>query len=97
MRGSKNICQLECPKCHEVWAELKYKYGSLVKAKDVTVLKGDKKYKNGDDLACTICTYPYTNWDIVLAIVGKKSEIESATEISPIGTYVPHRRKKGTK
>jgi hypothetical protein len=97
MKDVKNMCELECPHCHEAWATLKFKYGSFIKAKDVTVTKGTKKvYKNGETLQCSLCGHQYTNWDVMLAI-STKYEIEKTVaknEITDVGSYTPHRRKK---
>jgi hypothetical protein len=51
---------------------MKYEYDSRVSASDVNVVAGKKKkFKNGDELACTLCGHPYTNFDVMLAIAGK--------------------------
>ena len=67
----KATCKLECPKCHKVWGKMKYQFDSRVSAADIIVTAGKKKkFKNGDDLACTLCQHPYTNYDVMLAIAG---------------------------
>ncbi len=61
---------LACPQCHADWADITYynpKTGE-VRAKDIVVKLGDKKFKDGDELGCTICGYRYTTWDLFIAI-----------------------------
>ena len=63
-------CRVTCPKCHEAWAEFVYNEETgEVDPKDVKVIKGPKKrFKEGEALACTLCGYAHTTWDIFLAI-----------------------------
>ena len=58
---------LNCQRCHKKWAILSYKFERPVKATDVEVLVGEP-FKDDDMLACRGCSYPYTTWDILLAI-----------------------------
>jgi len=63
-----NKCILECPKCNEKFAEVKFGPKGVVYPKDVRLLKGNKIFKDGDALTCTLCDYQYTTWDMTLAI-----------------------------
>lgn len=65
-----NKVKLECPHCHKKWAELSFRYDSMVNPQDVRVLDSDKKFGKDEELKCTLCDYAYTNWDIMLAIAG---------------------------
>ena len=64
----KKTIELSCPHCHEVWAKLSYGPDGSVFAKDVKILRGNKVLKDGAPLACSLCGYKYTSWDIFLAI-----------------------------
>ena len=65
----KSQCDLNCPKCKKLWGKLSFQYDSHVNASNVKVLAGKKKkFKKGDDLACTLCGHSYTNYDVYLAI-----------------------------
>jgi len=73
MQGEgKGECDLTCPKCHKLWARMKFRYDSKVKASDVSVLhRGRKKrLRDGDELKCYECGYSYTNADVYIAIAG---------------------------
>lgn len=70
VRAKLSKCTLECPRCHGEWAELSWAFDREVKGKDVRVLEGDKKFKDGEILVCTICGHQYTNWDLLLAMAG---------------------------
>ena len=70
----KETCNLECPKCHKLWAKMKYEYDSRVSASDVKILVGKKrKFHNGESLACVLCGHTYTNHDVMLAIAIKEA------------------------
>lgn len=63
------MCDLTCPKCHKTWGKMKFEYEQPVRGKDVTVTAGKKrKFKDGEDLACTLCGHQMTTWDIILSI-----------------------------
>jgi len=65
----KSECTLTCPKCHKAWGKLNYDYDSCVVADDITITAGKKKkFKDGDELECVLCSHPYTNYDIMLNI-----------------------------
>lgn len=65
----KSTCELECPKCHKKWAVLKFEFEKAIRASDIKVTAGRrKKFKDGDNLACTLCGHEMTNWDIILSI-----------------------------
>jgi uncharacterized protein YbaR (Trm112 family) len=71
-------CKLLCPKCREHFANLKFAYDTQIDPEDIEVLKGDHKFVKGEDLACTLCKYTYTSWDIYLAIAEAKDDEEKA-------------------
>jgi hypothetical protein len=48
----------------------------MVGPEDIRVLKGDRKLAKDDELKCSLCDYPYTNWDIMLSIAGGKVKNE---------------------
>ena len=67
--NKNKTCKLVCPKCKEHFANLKFDYDAQIDPEDIEVLKGDKKtFQKGEDLACVLCKYTYTSWDIYLAI-----------------------------
>ena len=71
----KISCDLTCPKCHKTWGKMAYEHEKAVCGKDIQVTAGkQKKFKDGEDLACTLCGHKYTTWDIILAVneAGKK-------------------------
>jgi MoaA/NifB/PqqE/SkfB family radical SAM enzyme len=68
-KKTKTKCKLECPHCHAEWAEFSYGPKGEVYPKDVIILLGTKKkFKDGDELRCSICDHPHTTWDLFLAI-----------------------------
>jgi hypothetical protein len=71
---------IECPRCHKRFAELTYGYDTCIEPEDVKVLEGKKVYDKNDDFCCTYCSYPMTNWDIMLALAanlkGETDEIK---------------------
>lgn len=67
--SQKAKCDLTCPKCKKLWGQLAYEFDSFVKPSDIKVVAGKrKKFKDGEDLACTCCGHPYTNYDLFLSI-----------------------------
>lgn len=62
------VAKLECPKCHEVWAEIAWDFDRAIEPGDIKVYGSKKGFKKDETLACTKCSYPYTNWDIMLAM-----------------------------
>jgi hypothetical protein len=62
---------LECPRCHEKWAEMSYDIETgEVCPKDIKVLQGTKIFKDGDAVACSLCSYQYNTWDMFITIGG---------------------------
>lgn len=41
----------------------------LVMPEDIKITRGEiKKFKEGDDLACSCCGYAYNTWDMILLL-----------------------------
>ena len=76
-------CKIVCPKCHRYWADIKYDFGGTVKHTNVKIVSGNKKkLKKNDNLACSLCGYEHTNWDVILSIANEKpGELKPGEEI----------------
>jgi uncharacterized C2H2 Zn-finger protein len=68
-KEEKGSCVLRCPKCKKAFGKMRFTYGGYVKASNVTITAGKKrKLKDGDVLACSLCDFEMSNWDVMLCI-----------------------------
>lgn len=81
--GPKTVKTLECPRCSEVWAKIAIAPDGGVNPEDITILKGVvKPFKDGDDLACTCCSFKYTSWDMILVLADVKAKKGSLADLA---------------
>lgn len=70
MKNEYINCKFVCPKCDTHWANVKIEFDKPLDHNKINIIAGKKKkFKRGDTLKCSACSYEYTNWDVNIAIV----------------------------
>jgi hypothetical protein len=87
----KIVKKIICPKCQDHWGDISIddRPAGMVKPRDIKIIKGKKKrFANGEDLACPICGYAMTSWDMILLLA------DTNTGVLPNANNVAHQEEE---